>query len=149
MEHLKYRQKLDNPHFLGAMTSSLDFVLHYNELTWGSHLVMFCKEILYTHQYVIYFQKNSYLLNAANDVMEALQTNGLMSYWRSITMDIKFLKGPPEPREPRKLDLDQLMGGVYLFCVGLMTGIMVFMLELLSIKVHFLKIILKWILKSK
>lgn len=131
------------------MTSSLDFVLHYNEQTWGKHLVMFCKEILYTHQYVVYFQKNSYLLNAANDVIEALQTNGIMSYWRSQTMNIKFLKAPPEPKEPRKLDLDQLMGGVYLFCVGLMAGIVVFVLELLSIKIYYLRHVIKWIMKSK
>ena len=130
---------LDDPHFPGAMTSSMDLVLYNNAKTWGTHLLQFCKEILYSHQFVIYFQKNSYLVTAINEVIESLQTNGLISHWRSQTMNIKYLKGPPKTKEPKKLEMEQMAGGIYLFCGGLIASFTVFLIELISIRINYVR----------
>ena len=146
-EFRSYSEKLLDPFFKGAMAFTLDFIIDGNKQTYGNHTIEICRELLFTHQYGIYFRKNSYLVAPANQVIRSLQTNGLMSEWEKQSMDKKYLKAPEAAIGPKKLDLDQLLGGIIVFVLGLIVGVFIFILEIISIKIKFIKKIIHFIMK--
>lgn len=131
------------------MAFTLDFIIHGNKQTYGNRTIEICKELLFTHQYVVYFRKNSYLVDSANRVIQDLQTNGMMSQWEKESMDPKYLKAPEPTKEPKRLDLSQLLGGLIIFVLGWVAGILFFFLELVSLKIKFVRSFINFITKSK
>ena len=64
-------------------------------------------------------------------------------------MNTKYLKAPEPTKEPKRLDLGQLMGGLIMFVLGWAVGILIFLLEIISLKVKFVRNFIKFIMKTK
>ena len=140
--------KLQNPHFKGAMPTTLDFVLDYNK----HHMKNFTevlKEYLFVQRYCIYFRKNSYLVHRVNEIIGSLQTNGIISRWERQSIDKRYLNRPSVPKRPKTLNLDQVMGGICIYFIGLGISLLIFLLELVSLKITSLKNMYEWIIKVK
>lgn len=121
-----------------ALTTSLDTVTAWSKETFPIFLEV-CKENVLDHRYVIYFQKNSYLVAPINRMLRRFKANGLISFWIRDAIASRYLVKPPAPKEPKKLNIDQLMGGVCLLAFGLLIGLFFFIIELTSLKIRQLK----------
>lgn len=115
-----------------------------NKRAYGKQFIEVCKEHLYTLQIGIYFRKNSHLVHSVNKIIAAMLTNGLINYWESELMNAKYLKRQPASKEPKKLDFDQLAGGLFVLLLGLFLSALVFIIELFSMKIKCLKFLIHY-----
>ena len=143
-----YINKLYEPQFRGAVPVSLSFALDVDNQSNGTRMLHICDEILYFHQSVIYFQKNSYLAARVNKIIGALYSNGLISYWEKQSLNFKYLKGPLEQKKPKRLSVGHILGGVWILLIGLVSGLIVLALEFISVKVIWLNNIFKWCMNA-
>ena len=134
-----YRRKSLDPNFKGAILASLERVVYLNTVNYKNFTYEICKEYLMTFQYGIYFRKHSYLAKAVNKKIGDFQTSGLFNNWERAAMDYKYLFKPPAKKEPRKLNISQLMGGFEILIMGFVSGFFILILEIISFKVALLK----------
>lgn len=140
--------KLQNPYFKGAMPTTLDFILDFNKHH-RENFTEVLKEYLFVQSYCIYFRKNSYLVHRVNQIIGVLQTNGIISRWERQSIDHKYINRPPVSKRPKTLNLDQVMGGICIYFIGLGIGFLVFVLEIVSLKIASFRNIYEWIIKVK
>ena len=113
----------------------MDLVIVFNRNLYKNHSIQICKEYLLSHQYGIYFRINSYLVHSqVNYMIDNLHSNGMISYWESAIIDKKYLKPPPIPKKPRKLDLTQMSGIFIIFLIGTFSALLLFAVEIITIK---------------
>lgn len=84
-----------------------------------------------------------------NKYISDYQTIGLLTNWEKFFMDYKYLKRPPAKKDPKKLNLDQLMGGFEILLLGIALGVFLLLIEALSLKILFLRDIMENILSSR
>ena len=137
---------MKDPYYKGALTSPLDYVAAQNR-NFGNYTLEICQERLEDHRYVIYYRKNSYLVQPADFIIKQLLENGLISYWKQQVYDKKYLERPKQSKELHKLSLDQMMGGIQLFQVGLVIAFLTFLIECLTFNIRRIKFIAEYILK--
>lgn len=137
-EVLSIRQKTLQSSFKGTLLSSFDQVLYSNKLTYNNYTLNVCQEELFRFQYSIYFRKNSYLTRIFNDVINSFTSNGLINEAARQYIDIKYKKGPKQ-KEPKRFQLEQLLGGFEILATGLLMATFTCVLEILSKRVQFLQ----------
>lgn len=113
------RQKTLQSSFKGTLLSSLDHVLYSNKLTYNNYTLNVCQEELFRFQYSIYSRKNSYLTRVFSDVINSFTSNGLIKELANQYIDIKYKKSSYQ-KEPKKFQLQQLMGGFKILATGLL-----------------------------
>lgn len=124
-----YLEFLKDPNFKGVIGNAMDQVLYVNQQTFPKSIFQISKDYLYYHQYGIYFQKDSFLVDQVNEVIQSVASNGLLNQWTKQSINEKYLKSPALDKEPKQLQLDQLMGGLFLYIAGLCVSIFIFALE--------------------
>lgn len=134
-----YRRKSLNPGFKGAVLASLERVVYLNTVNFKNFSYEICKEYLMTFQYGIYFRKHSYLTKSINKKIGDFQSSGLFQMWERASMDYKYLFKPPAKKEPRKLNISQLLGGFEILILGFITGFLILILEIISFKIAVLR----------
>lgn len=77
-----------------------------------------------------YFPKNSFLTEAVNEKISILKAAGLIDFWISKHMDVKYVKVQEPTKEPTKLNFYQLSGIVCIWGFGCVSAFMVFIVEL-------------------
>lgn len=142
-------KRLDDPNFKGAVAINLDDVIIMNKKTFPTHIIEICKEIIFVHRVAIYFQKNSHLVDQIDDVIAALQTNGLIGHWEKNVFDVKYTTNPPPNKEARNLGISHLIGSFRIFLLGLLVAFIVFTLECLSSKIKLMHHILIWFHRAR
>lgn len=144
----KYILKLHDSNFQGALAISLDYVIDSNKKFYGNGHFEVCKEYLLTYHYGIYFRLNSFLVLQVNDLINSLNSNGMIFYWEHKSMDMKYLKASPKANEPRILDLHQLAGGFIILLLGLSVSSLLFVMEIIKMKHQLFMNIAKSILRK-
>lgn len=147
-EFIDYYKKLNDPNFKGALAASFDTFSDLNQLNYGNHTSKICQDCLFTYQYGIYFGLNSYLVLPFNYWINQLQANGMLNYWESQSMDPKYFKAIPAPKEPRKLNFQQLTGSFIILSAGLFAALLLFGVEIISIKYQLIVNTFEWIVNS-
>lgn len=137
-EVLSIRQKTLQSSFKGTLLSSFDQVLYSNKLTYNNYTLNVCQEELFRFQYSMYFRKNSYFIRVFNDIINSFTSNGLVNEVARKYIDIKYKK-PPNQKEPKQFQLQQLMGGFEILATGLLMASFTCVLEILSKRVQFLR----------
>ena len=138
-EYDNYVKRLSDPKFNGAVIGVLDNLILFNQLTFPKSIIEISKDYFTYHQYGIYFNHETLLNFPVNQVIEAVTSNGLISKWTTDSMNKKYLKKLPANKSPRELQLDQIMGALILFMVGMLGGSLVFALENTSNFIRFVK----------
>lgn len=128
---LRKRQTVE-PTFKGAVTSSIEQILYFNKMNYKNMTLTVCKEYLFTFQYGIYFRKNSYLEEVFNNKISILKSSGLIDFWASDYISSKFLNIKLRDASPRKLSIEQLMGGFEVLFIGFSVGSAILLCELVS-----------------
>lgn len=130
---LKKRMETTNPYGNTAVSSSLEQILYYNKLNYKENTTLtVCKEYLFTFQYGIYFRKNSYLEQAFNKKIQLLKSSGLIDFWASEFINSRYLNIKTRDGSPKKLNMEQLLGGFEVLLIGLVVGFFVFLVEAIS-----------------
>lgn len=122
-------RKLTNPHFKGGLISSFEQFHYYNSLAGQNSKLEICPELLLTLQFTIYFQKNSFLVNRFDREILGFSSNGMIN----MLVD-KYLKKKlttAGEHEPKALQLDQVMGSLWLLMFGILLSCIVAVVELL------------------
>lgn len=122
-----------NPSVDFAVSSSLEQVLYFNKMNYkNSTTLTVCKETLFTFQYGIYFRKNSYLENVFNKKISIFKASALIDFWASDFISSEFLNIKIRDGSPRKLNMDQLMGGFQVLFIGLSVSFVLHICEIVS-----------------
>lgn len=128
-------RSLKSSSFRGSFISSLTETLQENESNQFNFTFKICKEYFVTVSVVMYFRKNSYLIETVNHVLIRLEAAGLIEYWDSKFIDKKALKVIQVDNEPKALTFSQLIGSLQLWVCGCFIAISCFLIELFY---HFL-----------
>lgn len=119
---------------------TLSEVLYRNQIHHKSFHYQVCKEFYSMVPVIIYFPKNSYLVEAISRKLEAFSTAGLIDFWGSSTMDMKYLNFKWSSNGPKKLSLNHLSGTNQILISGLAISACVFFAELFWFRCRNLKI---------
>lgn len=84
----------------------------------------------------IFFPKNSYLTEVFSRKLEEFEAAGLISYWSSAHMDTKYLNFNSGNVEPKKINLNHVMGTVQLLIGGLICSAAAFIGEFFVFKMR-------------
>lgn len=136
---LKRRETL-NPYYHAAVTSSIEQVLYYNKMNYKNNTLTICMEPLFTFQYGIYFRKNSYLRGLFNEKISVMKSSGLIDFWASDYIDIKYLNIKLRDESPKRLNFEQLRGGFEVLYIGVSVGFFILVCEITSISLRIRKL---------
>lgn len=128
-----------DPMFNAAVTSSMEQILYFNKMNYKNFTLTICKEFLFTFQYGIYFRKNSYLEGVFNKKISILKSSGLIDFWASDFISSKFLNIKIHDGSPRKLNVEQLLGGFEVLGIGLVIGLMLLLCEVMSKRLRLIR----------
>lgn len=129
-----------NPKSKTAVTSSVEQILYFNKLNYKNMTLTVCKEFLFTFQYGIYLRKNSFLETPYNQKIRNLKSSGLINFWASDYIRQEFMNIKIRDDSPKKLNIDQLMGGFEVWFIGIATGLIILAFEVAAVRMRFSKI---------
>lgn len=137
----KKKMETINPHSNIAVTSSIEQILYFNKMNYKNMTTLtVCREYLFTFQYGIYFRKDSFLSEIFSEKISIFKESGLIDFWASNLISSKFLNIQLPSETPRKLNIEQLMGGFEVLFIGLTVGFFLYVLELAAIRFHITKL---------
>jgi hypothetical protein len=125
--------KSNDPSFKGTFFRSLTGILYTNQQNFNGTLFLICKEKYLTIPVVIYCRKDFFLLQRLNIKIGQLLAAGLIDHWHSSILDQRFLH-KIESKQPKKIALEHLMGGIILWIVGCLIATITFACEILYFK---------------
>lgn len=128
-ETSSYQLKTLDPKFNGAVCSSLDEVVHLNQKNFKNFTFHISNEYLKTSSVVFYFPKNSFLVKAFNENIGFLKAAGLIDFWISRHMDLRYVKLKEGLSGPKTLKILQLRGIFTIWLAGCIVGIIILFLE--------------------
>lgn len=115
----------------------LSQVLHKNQVLQKTLHYQVCKEFYSINPIVIYFPKNSYLVESINSRLEAFSSNGLIKYWASNHMNMKYLNLKWNNTGPKQLSLENISGILQILFTGLVMSTVVFLGEVFLFRFKF------------
>lgn len=128
--------KTVDPNFEAVATSSLEQVAYLNKVNQKNFTLTVCKEFLFTFNYGIYFQKNSYLTKNFNDKISLMKASGLIDFWATDYINSRYINFKSKDNSPRKLNLEQMMGGFEVLFIGYVISFVVIFCEFLARNRH-------------
>ena len=108
-------------------------------------MVEVCKESFFVHRYGLYFRKYSYLVDTVNNLIQGLQSNGILSLWVKQAFDRKYLVRPIELKKAKSINIDHFKGALTIYMVGLVISFLIFNSENLSLKLIFVRRVFIWV----
>lgn len=117
-----------NPYFKGTTLGPLSEVIYQNKQNYKNFTFRVLPEILFSIPVAMYFPKNHYLVNEVNSKISLLDAAGIIEW-----LTLKYLGAlkiePADSTGPRKLNLEQLIGGIYIYAGGCVCGFLCLFLE--------------------
>lgn len=122
-----------DPFSKGAFGRSLKIILARIKLNPKNFRFKICKEIFLTIPVVIYTQKNFYLLDEFDAIIEVLKSSGLIQLWESsVNFHDRFSTGISNyTKNMKALTLHDLEGCFYILVSGSIAGLFAYILEFL------------------
>jgi len=82
----------------------------------------------------MFYPKNSYLVQTFDKILSRFVTAGLIDFWASKQMDMKFLNFKAGSSGPKRLNLEHLSGTVQIWIGGCLLAFVAFIAELICVK---------------
>lgn len=136
METEKYRRMTLDPDFKGAVLDYRMMVLNWNKQhsqEEGSELTI-CEELLYPVHGVFLVKKNFYGLEKMNEIIDALQSSGIIQHLMIQKVSFKSLS--PLKQGPSALTIQQLAGVFEILVFGYLFAFVVGIFEVINIFYH-------------
>lgn len=117
-----------------AMMTTLMSIAYLNQKTYRNFTLKTCKQELMMANLVFYYQKDFFLKSAIDQKINELSTAGIIMHWIETYIDKKFLNWKSLKVGPNKLQMHHLNGVFHVGFIGLGISIVVFVIELASVK---------------
>lgn len=117
-----------------AMMTTMMSVAFANQKTYRNFTLKTCKQELMMANLVFYFQKDFFLKTAIDRMINELSTAGIITHWIDTYIDKKFLNWKSLNFGPNKLQMHHLIGVFNVGFIGLGISIVVFVIELSTVK---------------
>lgn len=114
-----------------AFLASEDHVAAWNKKAFPHQFHEICHQKVTSVNLCLYMHKTSCLTPEINRNVFRFNSNGLMHLWLGYWVDKSYLQRKDYNYEPKKLTLNELMGGYYLFAFGLIVSFACFIVEIL------------------
>lgn len=107
--------------FKGGLMITLSQVLYKNQVHQQSFQYQVCKEFYSMVPVTMYFPKYHYLVETINRKLELFSAAGLIGFWASFHMDMKYLNFKWTHSGPKKINMNHLSGifQIWLFGLGI------------------------------
>lgn len=128
----------------GVLIGTLDMVEYNNILHYKKGILMPSKRRIYLSPLAIFFQKYSCLVPTFNKYIEMLHTGGFIQIWSRIYQKLS-LRHLDKHLAPKQISIEQI-GGIYIITTyAYAICLLVFFVELLSLKIKFLQNLFKYL----
>lgn len=114
----------------------MDEVVYLNQKNFKNFSFRISNEYLKTSPVAFYFPKNSFLVEAFNEKISFLKSAGLIDFWISKHMDLKYVKVKEADVGARSLKFMQLKGIFWIWFFGCMLSSLIFIAEFLRFKMR-------------
>lgn len=115
---------------------TFDIVLYLNKIHHKDFTYKILDEVIVMVPIVIYFKKNSFLVEAMNEKLSVFKSAGLINYWTGNSLQSKYLKAEETNVGPRKLTVKTISGALQLTILGWIASLIAFMLEFIKFKIR-------------
>ena len=140
----------DDPSFKGAFGLTMTQVLYFNQKISKNSQVKVCKDTVMMTPLAIYTQKDFYLNDEINNLIEQFKAGGLIDFWRYQELEKRKIVDDGK-NSPKVLTLNQLLGSFEILLLGVVFSCFVFVCEILrkaflapkKVKISLKKIICK------
>lgn len=127
----------------GVFVGTIDMVGYHNTLYHKNGVLVPSKRRIYLLPLGIFFQKYSCLMPPFNKYIEMLHTGGFIQMWSKIYQTI-YLPHQLKHSVPRKISIEQVSGIYIIALYASAFCLLVFLVELLSLKIRWLQIVFKY-----
>lgn len=135
-------QKTQHPP--GVFIGTLDIVEYHNILHYKKGILIPSKRRIYLLPLAIFFQKYSFLMLNFNKYIEMLHTGGFIQIWSKIYQKMS-LRHRDKHLAPKQISIEQI-GGIYIIATcAYAICLLVFFVELLSLKIKFLQTLFRYL----
>ncbi|CRK90889.1 CLUMA_CG004578, isoform A [Clunio marinus] len=124
-----YQLKTLDPYFNGVTVGPLTEVWYLNQMNSKNFTLRVFPEILFSIPIAMYFPKDHFLKKIFDLRVSELETAGLID-----KMILKYLKPSQKiipTHSPKKLSIENLIGGFYILIIGCVLGFVAFLLEII------------------
>lgn len=123
----KLRQETLSPSFKGGVVTAIESDLYLKDYK-------FLEEPISTMPIVIYFRKNSHLVQVFNKVLDKFESSGLISYWTNLHMNYKIIK-ESSSYGPKPMNFKAMLGAFQIILSGWVISLTLFLLEFVKVKI--------------
>lgn len=122
-------KRFDNPNFKGTLITRTENINVYNrEQTYNITFNILKSEIFSTLSIVMYYRKNFFLGPGINEIVQRLQSAGVIEHWHYIY----FPRTKNQEADSRKpLNIDHLTGAFGIWAGGNAVGLLIFIFEII------------------
>lgn len=110
---------------------------YFHVLNVPNRFLKYIKDRLFSQNTVFYFRKRSVLRELFNQKLRRFQEAGLVEYW--VEQYTESVRTKPNIRKATTLELKSIFGAFQICYVIYAFSCIVFLLELLSVRCHFVK----------
>lgn len=121
---------LRSSEFDGTFISSLSETVQVNEKQYFNYTYNICKEGFVTISIVMYFRKNFYLTVVIDELINRLESGGLIEYWENFYIDKRSRKSSGS-QEAMKTTFGNVIGCFQLLAFGWSLALMCFTTEVI------------------
>jgi hypothetical protein len=133
LEAMRVMPQLNDPLTRAGFLGGINAILYSNLVNLYGFKLTICPEPLMLRQYAVVYPKDFYLIPRIDELLIVLVENGLIDYWMS--EHTESIRRPASVREPMKLTLSHLLSAYQLTLLGMALASVVFVGELLSMKI--------------
>lgn len=131
-EVIKLRNMTLNPSFKGGIVTAIESDLYLKDYK-------FLDEVVSIMPIVIYFRKNSHLVQVFDRVLDIFESSGLIRYWTNLHMNFKLKRFSKKvtSRGPTAMNIRAMFGAFQIIAFGWTISLIFFFLELMKARLSF------------
>lgn len=144
-DYPEIERKMQNPTTKAVLLHTLDFVLHKNKFNYTEKPLITAPQHVMDMQIAIYFPQDTCIRQAFDPWLRDIASNGMISHWVQQYIDMRYLR---TDMSITKKDEGQVITNAHLkevYCLaayGYVLALLVFCLELLSLKFKIIRKVL-------
>lgn len=128
----------------GVLVGTTDIVGYYSSLHYQNGILIPSRRRIYLLPIAVFFRKYSCLMPTFDKQIEMLHTSGLIHMYSQIYQRLS-LRHRGKHTEPKQLSMEQV-GGIYIIgACAISLCLLVFFIELISLKIRCLRILFKYL----
>lgn len=118
-----------NPSFNGGVLSTDDKVWTINKIHRKFFTLKVLEQVITSIPIVIYFRKDSYLVEICNEKLDMFRSAGLINYWAELYLQSHYSKRQDAKIGPKMFKIKTLTGAFQIIAIGWLISFTAFAVE--------------------